>query len=244
MTEMEALAILHAEMPRQGPGTAADVLWAVESLGLQGAVRIVDAGCGPGADLETLAHALPEARITGIDMFPHLAEEARHRVRAFDNVTVKTGDMARLEGPIDLIWCVGALYFLGVTEGLRGWRPALAEGGTVAFSEPVMPDGPRDVAEQFWADYPAITDWAGLEARIRDAGYDVLATRDIVGEGWAEYQEAQAARIAMLTTDADPVPQLQTVLAAAAREVALWRRAPEQIRYVLVLARPVRSTEA
>ncbi len=238
MTEMEALAILHAEMPRQGPGTAEDVLWALETLGLEGTVRIVDAGCGPGADLETLAQALPEARITGIDMFPHLAEEARQRLRSFPNVTVKTGDMTRLEGQVDLIWCAGALYFLGVTEGLTGWRDALAAGGAVAFSEPVLPEGPRDVAEEFWADYPAITDWSGLEARVRDAGYHVLASRNIVGEGWAEYQEAQAARIAMLTTDADPVSQLATVLAAAAREVALWRRAPEQIRYALVLARP------
>lgn len=236
MSDMEALARLHAEMPRQGPGSAADVEWALDKLGLAGPVCVVDAGCGPGADLETLANLLPDAQLRGIEMFPHLAEEARKRLRDRSNVTVETGDMSRIDGPVDLIWCAGALYFLGVTEGLRGWRDALAPGGAVAFSEPVWPDGPRDVAEAFWSDYPAITDLDGLEARIADAGYRTKASRRIVGAGWAEYYTPLEARIAFLRESGEE--GTGAVLDAAEREIALWRQAPDQICYALMVVRP------
>ncbi len=63
--------------------------------------------------------------------------------------------MGVLTGPFDLIWSAGALYFLGVTDGLTGWRAALAPGGAVAFSEPCFfTDTPSDAARAFWDGYP------------------------------------------------------------------------------------------
>ncbi len=236
MTDMAAIARLHAELPRQGPGSADDVRWALDQLGVTGPVRVVDAGCGPGADLETLSDLLPEAQIRGIDAFPHLAEEARQRLAGRPNVTVETGDMSRIDGPVDLIWCAGALYFLGVTEGLRGWREALAPGGAVAFSEPVWPEGPREVAAEFWAEYPAIADMEGIEARVSAAGYRTLASRRIVGDPWAAYMGPLETRVGKLRGTGED--GLDEVLIAAEQEVALWRQAPDQIQYALMLARP------
>ncbi len=233
MTE-EAFFALHRDMPRQGPGAPEDVAWAIGELALAGVVRILDAGCGPGADLATFAALLPEARLEGVDAAAHLVEEARKKV---PRAELRVGDMARLEGPHDLIWCAGALYFLGVSEGLRGWRGALVDGGAVAFSEPVLLDTRRETALDFWRDYEAISDLAGILERVAVAGYEVVAHRLIVGEPWARYYAPLSARVAELRPEADAA--LREVLDRAQREIDLWRAAPEALAYALVLARPV-----
>ncbi|MBV2361231.1 class I SAM-dependent methyltransferase [Thalassococcus sp. CAU 1522] len=238
MTPREAFLTVHAGIPRQGPGTPEDVLWALERLGISGEVSVCDAGCGPGADCLTLATALPEARIEGVEALPHLAEEARARLSHLPHVRIRQKDMEALSGPYDLIWCAGALYFLGVTEGLRRWCDALAPGGAVAFSEPVLlPGEVPQIVRDFWAEYPAITDLDGIVARIEAAGYAVVDHRLIVGAGWEAYYTPMKAHIAALRAQ-DPGPDLIAALDAAAHEIAQWEAAPDHIAYALMLVRP------
>ncbi|WP_245306265.1 class I SAM-dependent methyltransferase [Roseovarius aestuariivivens] len=236
MTEDEAFLALYRDMTRQGPGTPEDVQWALSQIALPEAPRVVDAGCGPGADLVTLAKALPHGRIEGVEQLEHLAQEAHEATRGFTNVQVFQGDMAEIEGPCDLIWCAGALYFLGVAEGLRTWRTALAPGGAVAFSEPVLEPGAPDAARDFWTEYPALTDFSGLEARVHDAGFEIFGAREIKGLAWAGYYAELSARIAALRDGAGTA--LSAVLDAAEREISLWRQAPGHVEYRLILARP------
>lgn len=236
MSLPEPFLHLHRDMSRQGPGTPEDVRWALSQLHLPEVPNVLDAACGPGADLVTLAQALPFARIEGIDQLPHLVEEAHEATARFSNVDVAEGDMSLIEGPYDLIWCAGALYFLGVTEGLSLWRRALAPGGTVAFSEPVLDAGASEDARAFWADYPQITDLNGVQERVRAAGFDVLDTRIIKGLAWAGYYAELSARINALQGGSNAL--LNEVLDAAKREIALWRAAPDEVAYVLVLAQP------
>lgn len=238
--DWDAFYQLHEGLPREGPGTAADVDWALDLSGLGGAIAVCDAGCGPGADLETLADRLPEARLTGIDMHEGFAAAAQKRcVRFGTRVAARPGDMAKLEGGYDLIWCAGALYFLGVTEGLRIWRDALAPDGLVAFSEPVLVPGPvPEPARAFWKDYPAITDLSGIKARVSAAGYQTLGHRTIVGEAWEAYYRPMRARIAELRAGS-PGPALAEILDLHEREADLWAAAPDHVAYALLLVRPV-----
>ncbi|EPX85000.1 class I SAM-dependent methyltransferase [Salipiger mucosus] len=228
---------LYARLDRQGPGVPDDVLWATGRLGLAGPLRVCDEGCGTGADCATLAACLPEARIEGVDAMPAFVEAAETRLEAVPNVSVRTGDMGALEGPFDLIWSAGAIYFLGVIEGLRAWREALAPGGAVAFSQGVLPEGevPQAVRD-FWSAEPDITDQDGLLAQVEAAGYAVIDTRWLTATPWAAYYDSLEREIAALRPGASAA--MTEVLDGAAREIALWRQAPEQIAYLLVLARP------
>lgn len=238
MTPKEAFFTVHADLPREGPGLPADVLWALELAGVSAPARVLDAGCGPGADLEMLAEVLHEARIEGVDGVPGFVAQASARVARFgDRVRVFEGDMTALSGPYDFIWCAGALYFPGVTEGLRAWRGALAPGATVAFSEPVLTGPLQDAVMEFWAGYPEITNLEGITARVQAAGYEVLGHRMVKGAAWEAYYAPMEARIAGLKPATDPA--LAAAIEDAEREIALWRQAQGAIAYALLVVRPV-----
>lgn len=237
--EREAFFTIHRDLPREGPGEADDVRWAISHLGLSGAVDVFDAACGPGADLVTLAEELPQARIKAVDKTAHFVSAAAARGTAFGpRVHVAEADMAAPEGQFDLIWCAGALYFLGVTEGLRGWRAALSPGGAVAFSEPVLLETPAGAdVMAFWEEYPQIGDMATLTRQVEAAGYSVAAHRMIVGDPWEAYYTPMQARIDMLRGQT-PDAALTTALDENQREIDLWRAARDRVAYALLIVAP------
>jgi len=231
---VKAFFQLHSGLPREGPGSAEDVRWALQAAGTPLRARMCDAGCGPGADAVTLAAARPAGTVHAVDRMPHFVSAARSRLSQFGaRVTVQQGDMAAPGGPYDLIWSAGALYFLGVTEGLNAWGKALAPGGRVAFSEPCLLGAPSPEVTAFWEEYPEITDYDGIVVRVRKAGCRVLAQRMIVGAPWANYYDPMQARIDLLRPTANS--ELIAVLDEAQREIDLWRRVPGQIAYALLV---------
>ncbi|NJM84675.1 MAG: class I SAM-dependent methyltransferase [Tabrizicola sp.] len=229
---------LHRDLPREGPGTPEDVIWALDLAGTPDGAWICDAAAGPGADAATLAVQRPQARIVAVEKMAHFVREAEARLAGFgERVQVRQGDMAAPGGPFDLIWCAGGLYFLGVTEGLRSWRSALRPGARVAFSEPCFPGNPPSaLAKAFWQDHPAATDLAGIAARVRAAGFHLLGHRMVIGAGWRAYYQPLEARITMLRLTADAA--LTAVLDAEQREIDLWRKAPDEIAYALLVVAP------
>ena len=237
LTPEEAFLTLYSDLNREGPGAAADLGWALSVAATPAQARICDAGCGSGADTVTLAKERPKARIEAVEKIAQFVQAAQKRTAPFgDRVAVRQGDMAQLDGPFDLIWCAGALYFLGVTEGLKGWRDALAPGGVVAFSEPCLLPRPSDAARAFWAEYPQITDVAGIRARVAAAGYRVLGEQMQIGDAWEAYYIPMAKRIEKLRPDATGA--LAAALDEAEAEIARWRAAPSEIAYALMVVAP------
>lgn len=219
MSPSPAFFALHGEMPHQGPGSADEVEWVLARI--PPSARIVDAACGPGADTAALAEALPEAQ----------EATARFGARAH----AREGDLRLLEGPADLILHMGALYGLELETVLPLWRPTLTPGGHVAFSEPVLlSDPPSPAAAAFWREYPNVGTAKRVAARVASAGYRILDTKVLIGRPWAEYYGPLSARIARFRPSADAA--FAEVLDAAEAEIALWRQAPEEIAYLLVLA--------
>ena len=223
---------LYADLPRVGPGEPADVGWALAPAGTPQGARILDAGSGPGGDTGALL-AHPGARVTAVDAHAPFVEELRAR---HPQATAFAGDMATAQGPFDLIWCAGALSFLGISSGLAAFRPRLAEGGAIAFSEPChFTDSPSEEAIAFWEGYPARTE-AKLRAEVEGAGYRILATRRLSDAAWDAYLGPLLARAARLKPGA--TPELLEVIGAAEAEAALWDRVRGETGYLLFVARP------
>lgn len=230
----EGFWTVHSDLPREGPGSPEDVRWALDLARTPMRARICDAACGPGADTETLIEARPQARVEALDLAPHFVEAAQIRC---PTAIVEVADYSELSGPYDLIWCAGAAYFMGVTEALTKWRPELAPDGRIAFSEPVwLSDTPSETAREFWEEYPAITDLAGIEDRVALAGFRSLGQRMLVGAPWAAYYDPMQARLDQLLRRADPA--LQPAIEQAQHEIDLWRTIPDEIAYALLVVEP------
>jgi trans-aconitate methyltransferase len=236
--EQTAFFTLHRDLPREGPGEAADVAWAAEVAGLSSTANMADVACGPGADIGALLDAAPNGQVTALDKTAHFVSAARGQWGADPRVTILKADMARIANTYDFIWCAGAVYFMGVTEALSAWRKALKPGGAIAFSQICwFTDAPADSAKTFWArEYPAMTDAAGIAAQINAAGYETLATRTLSDAAWEAYYTPLDARAATLQTGADA--PLQAVLKEAEEETTLWRSHRRDFGYLLSVVRP------
>jgi trans-aconitate methyltransferase len=234
---MHAFFTLHRDLQREGPGEAADVAWAAQAVGLAANAQIADIACGPGGDIAALLDAAPNGHVTALDKTTHFVDAARAAWADDPRATILKADMARVMNTYDMIWCAGAVYFLGVTEALRNWRKSLRSGGAVVFSEPCWFSDVRSAqAVQNWAAYPAMSDAAGIAAKVEAAGYEVVATRKLSDQAWEDYYGPLDARIAALRPGADVA--LTTVLDEADAEAACWRAHRDEFGYLLLVVRP------
>ena len=227
---------LHQGLDREGPGEPADVAWVADIVGLPKDARICDVACGPGADIPSFLQVAPDGMITAIDAQKHFIEELHMRIGPHPQVNAYTGHMAKLKGPYDLIWCAGAVYFLGIQKALLAWRPALAKGGHVAFSEPCFfTDNPSEKARAYWEGYETC-DAAGIDAQVSEAGFETVATRRIADSAWRAYHDPMAARIEALRPGADEA--LSDVLDEALAEIAIYQDVRHETGYLLSVVRP------
>jgi hypothetical protein len=147
--------------------------------------------------------------------------------------------MKVIANPYDLIWCAGAVYFMGVEKALRAWRKSLLSNGAIAFSEACwFTDNRSARAEAFWnAEYPSMTDEAGITAQIEAAGYRVLGQQRLQDASWEAYFTPLEQRAAALRAGgADPA--LSAVLDEAAEEIACWRAHRDEFGYLLSVVVP------
>lgn len=237
--DKESFFKIHADLPREGPGETADVAWAAEVARLSAGARICDAGSGPGGDIGALLRATDGAHVTAIDAHAPFIETAQTRWGADKRVDLVAGDYTEITGPFDFIWSAGAVYFHGIADLLPQWRPALADGGAVAFSEPCLfSDGsPSDVVKAMWDDYPRLTNADGIAAQVRLAGFEVKGTRKLSDVAWESYYRPMEARIAQLRTSADT--RMHAALDEAEAEIAAWRANSADTGYLLSVVTPV-----
>lgn len=237
---------IHRDLPRQGPG-AADLTR--RAFGLTGmadsAPRVLDLGCGPGAQTIELAR-LGASQIVAVDNHAPFIEELRTRARRAgfaDRIRPQVGDMAQLafrEGSFDLVWCESAIFIVGFEAGLRAWRPLLAAAGCVAVSEAVWlrPDPPAD-CRAFWdAAYPAITDFAGYLERIDRAGYTPLGHFTMpTSAWWDEYYTLIEPRLPELRRKWSGDPSALEVIEESQAEIDLFRRYSDDYGYAFFVMR-------
>jgi len=103
--------------------------------------RVLEAGCGTGAQTVILARNSPGARITSVDISEVSLGEAKKRVQAegITNVTFEAGDIFDLRyqpGSFDNIFLCFVLEHLAEPRrALECLRPLLREGGTITVIE-------------------------------------------------------------------------------------------------------------
>ena len=234
-TMSDAFFILHDGLIREGPGDADSLGWALDLAGTPARARILDAGCGSGADLALLAQLRPGAVLVGRDLHPPFVARIQSEQ---PHVTAEVGDMLTPTGTFDLIWSAGAAYGPGVGAALAAWAIHLAPGGAVAFSDCLWrKPNPSSRAREFWAkEYPAMLDLPGHISRIETAGYRVLGARWLGDAAWEAYYGPLSARITALRPNADA--EMRQVLEATQNEIDLWHTHGTEYGYYLTVVQP------
>jgi SAM-dependent methyltransferase len=223
---------IHRDLPREGPGRYRYTRQAFELLPRLERPRILDIGCGPGAPTIELAR-LSGGEVIGIDIYQQYLDQLQSRidgaglgdrVRA---VKMSMFDIGFLDAAFDVVWAEGAIYIIGFDRGLAEWRRLVRPGGFMAVHEMcwLRPDPPREIAEFWRAEYPAIAPVDGNLAMISAAGYRLLG-HFTLGEDawWPEYYGPLEERIQMLRTKYADQPDALSRLDEEQREVDLYRK--------------------
>jgi len=232
-------------LPRQGPGTRA---CAERALGfctdLPRAPRVIDLGCGAGAQTMHLAE-LTDGTIVAIDAHEPLVIRLQETIAEqglSDRVLARVGDMAEPGQPsqsFDLVWSEGALYNIGLPTALPVCRDLLRPGGYVAFTDAVWRnDDPPAEARALFADYPTMGTVDDALAAVTDAGLVPVGHFLLPDDAWwQDFYAPMERRIADLRQVYSGDAAAQRVLDELAEEPELHRRHGDTYGYAFVVAR-------
>lgn len=231
---------VHRNLPREAPGSDASTLQALAMLpGLPASTRILDIGCGPGAQSVALARAT-KGDVTAIDTHQPFLDDLAHRAAQAglaERVHPLNASMFDLNfnQPFDLLWSEGAIYIIGFERGLREWRKLLKPGGFIAVTEASwLKPNPPEAAHRFWSE--AYPDMATVEenlARLSAAGYRSLGHFTLPkSDWWDNYYHPMAARIELLREKYPNNPEAQAILDLEYAEIELYRQYSDWYGYV------------
>ena len=242
---LKLIADFHKDAPRQGPGADDQTERALSYVGSLGAdARIIDIGCGTGAQTMTLARSTA-GQITAIDRLPaflgRLAEKVSthglgHRVRP---VCASMFHLPCADGTFDLIWAEGSIYIIGFEKGLREWRRLLKPGGYIAVSEIswLTDSRPAEVEDYWVADYAEIDTIENKLAVVEASGYTLIAHFVLPERCWTEnYYAPILARSEDFLRRYDYRDEVREFVEAGREEAAIYDRYKDYFSYVFYIA--------
>lgn len=212
-----ALARVRSHLPRHRPPVVADF------------------GCGTGRASLVLAHDL-ECAVTALDIragaLARLVAEADRRGLAarIHPLRADLADLPLAPDSLDLIWCEGAAFVLGVERSCREWAPLLRPGGWLVFSDLAWGAAPDDETKAFMAELSASPPTRdGMLAAVRAAGLEPHHTFTLPdADWWDEYY----LPLGKLLEQQPPSPEVAMVW----REIEIRWAHPASTDYVFVLA--------
>ena len=241
---------LHRGLPRQGPGSRESTrkaLALIPDLPLR--PRIVDIGCGPGAQTLDLLSAVDGATVVGVDDSALFLEELRQRADAagvVNRVSIVQADMANLPESVNpasfhLVWSEGAAYIMGFDDALREWRRLLLPGGFIGLSELAWRGAAEDAPEParvFFEDaYPAMRSDADNRAAFEACGYELAGSFVLPpSDWWQPYYEPLQERLASFTAERTG-EVAKAVVQSARREIDIFREHGDAYGYFFYVGR-------
>jgi ubiquinone/menaquinone biosynthesis C-methylase UbiE len=232
-------------LPRGGPGgdESTRIAWSCMK-DIPQKPRILDIGCGPGAQTMCLAD-ISKGEIHAIDNHAAFIDQLKKTVadRGLGGaIHPMIADMTKLEfenESFDIIWAEGSIFIIGVETGLKEWRRFLRGGGTLAFTEAcwLKDDRPAEI-DRFWQEaYPDIHSIEETVGRIERLGYRSIE-HFILPENdwWDNYYNPILKKLPALFEKHKADDAALEILQFAEMEIDMYRRFSKYYGYVFYIA--------
>ena len=236
---------VHHGLPREGPGNEESTKKALEKIELTAEEpKVLDIGCGPGAQTITLAKHFRTAKVTAVDTHVPFLDQLvlkADREKLLDRIeplAMSMMDLKFRDSTFDLIWAEGSIYIMGFERGLKEWKRYLKEGGYLAVTEVAwLTKNPPEKAGVFWKEaYPGMKYWEDLKPVIEEAGYTLVDAFILPEEAWWDnYYLPMAARIEELRETYKGNQEVQDFLALEYAEIDLYREFSDSYSYVFYI---------
>jgi SAM-dependent methyltransferase len=246
MDAIELLSDFHREGRRQGPGSDAATLRALELSAIDREVplAVADIGCGTGASTLVLAEAL-NGRITAVDFLQDFLDELERRAAdagLAERISALACSMDALpfdEQSLDLIWAEGSIYNIGFEQGVRDWRPFLREGGVLVASEItwLTDKRPAELDAHWQAAYPEIDTASNKLAALERQGYTPIGYFVLPRSCWFdEYYGPMQERFEAFLQRHGSTQQAEALVASEREEIRLYERFQDYYSYGVYIA--------
>lgn len=247
MTELELIIDLHKNSERQGPGSEAETLKALDCMGLSknGQLKIADIGCGLGGQTITLAQNL-DGQITAVDLFPDFLTELQEKSQKLGlNDKIKTlqksmDDLPFQDEELDIIWSEGAIYNIGFKNGIRQWHRFLKKGGYLAVSEItwITNSRPKEI-EDFWTNaYPEIDIASNKIHILENNGFTLTGYFFLTPDSWLKnYYQPLKLRFQSFLEQHHHSEIAQKVVAENQSEIELYKKYKDYYSYGFYIAK-------
>lgn len=221
---------IHQDLPREGPGRNKYTRKAYEMLPWLDQPRILDIGCGPGAQTLELAR-LSRGKVIGIDTHQPYLDKLQSKIAASgleDRIQALNQSMFDVEYPaesFDIIWAEGAIYIIGFERGLREWKKLIKSRGFLVVNEMVWlhPNPPKEIHDYWREHYPEIMTTEENIDIIRHCDYDLLGCFPLPEDAWwKEYYGPLKERIQMLKQKYRDNTQALNVLSEEQMEIEMY----------------------
>lgn len=231
---------IYESLPRQGPGDRASTERALAMLPtLTSEQRILDVGCGSGAQTLDLARACA-ARIVAVDIHEPFIRDLERRLEQAglaDRVQSQVADMAALpfaDETFDVVWSEGAIFVIGFAAGLAAWKPLLRPGGFLVVSELcwLTKARVRELEDFFLSEGGDIGSIDERREAIAGTGYELVGDFVLPPTGWWDnYYVPLAAALTDFRLRYAGNDEALEVAARSQAEIEIYRQHPDAFGY-------------
>ncbi len=238
---------LFDDVPRQGPGSDASTLKALNTVkdALPQCPRILDLGCGTGKQTLNIAQQITDSLITAVDNYEpflqKLADTSEEKGLA-RHITPLLGDMSKLPfypNSFDMIWAEGSIFILGIEKALELWTPLLSKGGQLCFSDMLFTDSnPDEECKKYLAEvYPEIPSKELIGSLLQKYGFDIKSTFVTpYSDWWDEYYTPILSNIEKMKVKYSNITTATAIIQGMETEIEMHRKYGNQYGYMFFSA--------